>query len=657
MATTTDTPSLQNKLTKSNPLSRKLSKTLDISLEDPETQEALEALSEFYKHNTLTARRNLRGDLERRVMATNERFLDAFDVVAQRVRAMEAEMKYMNDCCSEMEERLRSTSNETAHLMKQTHELKEESKRCTVRKAIVDVFLARFTLSDAELFTLTSPNQYVGAEFFNALKHLQKISDDCKALLVTEHQEAGLEIMERMASYQETAFDKLFRWAQFECRSLNRDSPEVTQALRDAMRALKERPVLFQTCTDEISNIRCSAMVRSFLDALTRGGPGGFPRPIELHAPDPLRYVGDMLAWLHQACTEEREILEAVFDVKATGQREQLKKNSAVSDASAVSGLSSVDDEAIARVLDRNMEGTCRPLKARIEQVLASQSDSIVAYRIANLVKFYEGMIMRVLRPTAQLSRTVHDITEIANKTFFETLNANASQLLRFVQTPGADLLPPPAVRETVLQLREIMAIYDESLVGSEQKEEDFADILTALLDPLSQMCVLGAASLPSIENAIYILNCLHHIQAALKLYPFTKVRVDDIEAQVDAQVDVLVNEEFTSVLKQSGLLSVTRAEPADITAPMLQETMAQLDAFLYGATMEISSSLAKLSRRKLAARVTQRAFRMFVEAYRELYTKVTDPAIKHDPPLPTPRTVEEVETLLSLEQDDSSSP
>ncbi len=41
--------------------------------------------------------------------------------------------------------------------------------------------------------------------------------------------------------------------------------------------------------------------VRSFIGALTRGGPGGMPRPIEMHAHDPRRFVSDMLAWVHQA--------------------------------------------------------------------------------------------------------------------------------------------------------------------------------------------------------------------------------------------------------------------------------------------------------------------------------------------------------------------
>ena len=50
-------------------------------------------------------------------------------------------------------------------------------------------------------------------------------------------------------------------------------------------------------------------MVRSFLDALTQ------PRdtsqlPIEMYAHDPSRYVGEMLAWLHQAIVSEGDMLQ-----------------------------------------------------------------------------------------------------------------------------------------------------------------------------------------------------------------------------------------------------------------------------------------------------------------------------------------------------------
>lgn len=41
---------------------------------------------------------------------------------------------------------------------------------------------------------------------------------------------------------------------------------------------------------DEFGTARRSAVVRGFIDALTRGGLGGTPRPIEMHSHDPLRY-------------------------------------------------------------------------------------------------------------------------------------------------------------------------------------------------------------------------------------------------------------------------------------------------------------------------------------------------------------------------------
>lgn len=41
---------------------------------------------------------------------------------------------------------------------------------------------------------------------------------------------------------------------------------------------------------DEFGTARRSAVVRGFIDALTRGGLGGTPRPIEMHSHDPMRY-------------------------------------------------------------------------------------------------------------------------------------------------------------------------------------------------------------------------------------------------------------------------------------------------------------------------------------------------------------------------------
>lgn len=64
---------------------------------------------------------------------------------------------------------------------------------------------------------------------------------------------------------------------------------------------------------DEYCGSRRNAIVKSFIDALTKGGPNGNPRPIELNSHDPIRYMGDMLAWIHQATASENEFLRSLF--------------------------------------------------------------------------------------------------------------------------------------------------------------------------------------------------------------------------------------------------------------------------------------------------------------------------------------------------------
>lgn len=71
--------------------------------------------------------------------------------------------------------------------------------------------------------------------------------------------------------------------------------------------------VLLGYCLDEVASTRNKSILRSFLIALTQGGPNGMPRPIEIHAHDPLRYVGDMLAWIHQALASESELINSLL--------------------------------------------------------------------------------------------------------------------------------------------------------------------------------------------------------------------------------------------------------------------------------------------------------------------------------------------------------
>src|ERR1700749_2714200 len=97
----------------------------------------------------------------------------------------------------------------------------------------------------------------------------------------------------------------------------------------------------------------------AFIVALTRGGPGGIPRPIELHAHDPTRYTGDMLAWVHQAVAWEHEFLESLFGIKQNPRM----MGSVRKPPEELEGQEKLT--WVARILDMAVQGLCKPLKVR----------------------------------------------------------------------------------------------------------------------------------------------------------------------------------------------------------------------------------------------------------------------------------------------------
>lgn len=74
------------------------------------------------------------------------------------------------------------------------------------------------------------------------------------------------------------------------------------------------------------------------------------PRPIEMHAHDPRRYLGDMLAWVHQSLASEKELLTGLFG----DDGQAVPKGGGIPDMPKTSAL-----------LDRVFDSICLPVKVR----------------------------------------------------------------------------------------------------------------------------------------------------------------------------------------------------------------------------------------------------------------------------------------------------
>lgn len=589
-----------------NPLSRKLNKILESNLDgDKETLEALRVLSSFLEKNTLQARRNLRSDLEKRSLALNENFLECVGELVEQVRAIQQETATMKICCEDMNKRLSAARARTAGLLKETSQLQAKNKQLEMKSKVVETFLDKFQLKPEELSVISerhgngSGAAHIGEEFFKVMEKVKGIHENCKCLLRTSQQRAGLEIMELMAMHLESAYEQLYHWTQAQCRSMSTDVPETNPTLRCALKELQQRPILLQYCIDEYSIARRMALVRCFIDALTREGSSG--RPIELHSHDPVRYCSDMLGWLHQAIATENDHIASLLAEQAS-------------------------ERAVA-VLSMVTEGACRPLHMRIEQVIVSMLSPSVAYKLVNLLRYYAGVLEGHLSPTAPLVQTVNDLSELQSKMFFSTLNAQTSKILEGMEAPLPDLSPTHKSAELLSLLQNILASQDMTVLVSDNQGQDLKLILSSCIDPLIQYCNESAGSLSRLERAVYLTNCLYLIQSTISLYEFTDRQVESLEMQVQSHIDTIVAEQGSHLLTSAGLsiffAALKHGKLTEEHFDSLEGSLEHVKELISSTDHHLLSQCKLLTSSRLRDQVWQKSVTMFQDAYECVFAAI----------------------------------
>ncbi|EYU37491.1 hypothetical protein MIMGU_mgv1a002271mg [Erythranthe guttata] len=682
-------------------LSRKLKKVLETRTDAPDLLASLNTLSSFYSDNTPQSRRNLRSTIENRGLSINEEFLDASASAQQALDQVEEEVNALAECCDKIAKALNNCNATTGDIISTTERLKHELENTTQRQEIASCFLRDYQLSNDEINALREED--LSENFFKALAHVHEIHANCKVLLRTHHQRAGLELMDMMAVYQEGAYERLCRWVQAECRRLGDvDNPEVSELLKTAVRCLKARPVLFKYCAEEVANMRHNALFRRFISALTRGGHGGLPRPIEVHAHDPLRYVGDMLGWLHQALASERELVLALLDPDSsadTGPIAQRFSNIPESDVGKT-------ESDMTFVLDRIFEGVCRPFKVRVEQVLQSQPNLIISYKLNNTLEFYSHTISDLLGRETALCNTLWALKDAAQKTFFDILKTRGEKILRYPPPVSVDLSPPSALKEGVSVLLEIIETYSSVMVPVSGKKPLFEPVISALLDPIIQMCEQAAEAHKSkgviqssrrsrvgsdpaqlrrssvdaiLENTnstpssqtretpsrIFLINCLSAIRQPLLTHEVAAEYVKKLGAMIESHIYGLVEKEVDSILRKCGLSnkmsqfssndalpageSARLADREDMSPGVLSECLKGFFGFVLGSENSLPE-FEQIQSPSLRSEASVQLGKSLAEAYEVIYKGIMDPENGY----PDPRSLarhppDQIRTILGI--------
>lgn len=569
--------------------------------------------------------------MERRSLVLNESFLKCMEELVGQVRAIQEDVAAMKVCSDDMSVRLDNAKSQTSGLLHETTGLQNKSKQLELRSTVVDAFLKKFELTPAQLQLLVGGHGYerrtsvINEQFFEAMSRVKEIHEDCKVLLRTSQQRAGLEIMESMAMHLESAYEQLYHWTQSQCRAMNVDTPETSPNLRKALTELQNRPILLQYCLDEYSIARRNALVRCFIDALTREGNSG--RPIELHSHDPVRYCSDMLGWLHQAIASENDHIASLLS-------EQNKEKSIA-------------------ILSMVTEGACRPLHIRIEQVVVSSIVPTTAYQLVSLLRYYAGVLESHLSSEAPLVRTVTELADLQSKMFYKTLTSETSKLLDNMEPPFLDLTPTTKTNEVLSLLQSILSSRDMTVLASDTQDTDLKLILSSCIDPLIQQCNNSTLRMDRFDRAVYMVNTLYRIQTTISLYEFTDTQVESLELQIQSLLNSLVEEQQKILVEAAGLTplynTVLKAENIDSELKKKGELLERVQRVITGPEQFQINQYQLILSSRLRDEADKKSLQLFIDSYETIYNAVLAEKGESVTLTVLPYTLKQVKQILSL--------
>ncbi|POS84197.1 hypothetical protein EPUL_002956, partial [Erysiphe pulchra] len=629
-------------------LASKVNSILSMSYADSDIKDALCILDSRGLSNTNATRRQLRYDIQKEVIKSSGFIVEELGCVSAQLKKIGATIISLNESCREIKNYVSNVHNETASTLEEASVLLIEKDQVEAKEQLVKAFNAHFILSDDEISILSSTAISVNDEFFIVFYRAKKIQKDCEILLGTENQRLGLEITEQVSSSLNSAFQKLFRWIQLEFKYLNLENPQITSSIRRALRVLAERPSLFQRSLDYFSETRDSTLSDSFYSALSGSSLIGEHRlsvikPIELTAHDPLRYIGDMLAWIHSATVSEKEALEVLF---VSDGAEIAKGIKAGRKSELWSQLPEDEDEtfdfdgirALNKLVDHDFNGVTRVLRQRVGQLIQSHEESITAYKIVNLLNFYHVTFSKLLDEDASLVKSLFNLEESAYKQFRMLMKDQVANLQQDTQIVPDSLGPPEFLYDSFKQLTAIMKTYETSLATVNNREADFKPILDDAFEPFMSKCEEMAIDLVIPNSSIFLINCLVTATKALSPYDFVKQRLSLIQKNIDLHAARLVDHQYSYIQEKSGLRPIFQAlasltnseqdlrvirslEPFQLDS--LQKASDTLDKFLPSALIDVIQNLKNLKDPSFARIITEEAVEKFCVNFEQIEQKI----------------------------------
>jgi len=156
------------------------------------------------------------------------------------------------------------------------------------------------------------------------------------------------------------------------------------------------------------------------------------------------------------------------------------------------------------------------------------------------------------------------------------------------------------------------------------------------------------------------MLNCLHNIISMLSLYEYTDERLEMLQAQVEAQVNVLISEQASFVLTRTGMLRIYNcflqhqpnqgpaSKLSNLNAELIKGAIDKFDLFLSSPDSYKLAQCRMISSPKIKEMVNGGTMTAIVNAYQVIYEKIVDQHNLYEEPfMIVGKSVDQIKQLL----------
>lgn len=630
-------------------LSTRLSRVLNDSLSDATIREIFSNLQERFDKESngyvvdlielgivgSMSRKKFKGRIESELIRNQLNILKQYQPIVKQLKQIEVKLNKLNELSVQTNDKINKNFDFSNKLNLEIKDLNDNKRLIGLKKNLLISFKEKFTLNEYEEFVLNSGD--LNNEFLTTLARAERINENCSILLSLDNPQLGLKIIAKSNQMINRSIDRIVSYTNKTLGNMySLSSKSRLATLHQCFKYLQNKLNYFNSIVNTFSESRSKVLV----DEFNRQVQGDFEvngqgrsssissdsRPIYMSAHDPVRFVGDLLAYVHSVSVNESETITSIFTMGDDNDKEF--------------------ENIIQDVTDKILQSLSRPIKARVEQIVSTETKLSTLVQIFNLVELYNIMFTKQLGKAGNIVETVKQLIKVCQGRIFMIISNRLATIKNKNLTKldlNLDLQPPEWIIEFYSDILPIVdQITTETILNlSPEENEKFLNlIVNEPIQVFNEHVDHNKVFSEKKDVLIIKSNFLDLILSKTIPVSLLSEKVLEVNEMIDKLTEEITQLELNNMLGQCGLydyfniinmicpfsddfFEVSIYEPIKENKLYTKDSFVQVDEkvqeFFPSAMIEMQQSLLKLNSPIVVNQIIDNSFMQFVKFYCKL--------------------------------------